>query len=196
MPAHQSVRAVHDSGLIAHTVRTRDASLVMQQRCFSAAMSRFSRRILLLLAGALVQACSRRPSCQLLQMGELDTSIPDDGQLCPQRVDAMRVIWDEGRDYWLPLTCEGVTGKCNLVHGEYAQAGREIKTVTLSMDNEGETIYVQAAAFTDYGTFQVAIDSLHSKAHLHDDRICFDLSIEILDGGSSRERWQGTLRRK
>ncbi len=64
------------------------------------------------------------------------------------------------------------------------------------IDEESESLYAQVAFDTDYGLYVGAAYDAESNAHLHEDRICFDLRILRLDGLRALEQWTGALRRR
>ena len=67
------------------------------------------------------------------------------------------------------------------------------RSVVAIVQNNGRSVYVQAALFTDTGAYIAAVDDALSKAHIHENTLCFDITLERLDGSGGTETWKGQL---
>lgn len=108
---------------------------------------------------------------------------------CPRFQDGLHVTSDvEDRVEPLRRADSGRWGIDALAEfGSWAEKRR----VTFDGSTLGGRIH--ASYDTDYGFYVGSIGG-ESKAHLHDDTLCFDLIVVRGDGSNRRERWQGEMK--
>jgi hypothetical protein len=63
--------------------------------------------------------------------------------------------------------------------------------VTVVIGEQGAK-YLQAAFDTDYGAFAGAVSE--ARVHEHEGMLCFQLSVERLDGSGNTEQWLGHVK--
>jgi len=69
----------------------------------------------------------------------------------------------------------------------------EQRCLTLAFDEKGGSARASIAFDTDYGLYLGTVDPVRSSAHRHGSVLCFDLSVDRLDGSGFRERWRGEV---
>jgi hypothetical protein len=114
------------------------------------------------------------------------------GRPCPGALGELLVTSDEMGVHHFPvvLTDSGRTGLC--VVAAYSDGGVPTRMVTFFIQEPH--VYVQTGMHTDCGDFAGAVEAHSSTVHLHGDRLCFDLSVDLLNGGPTHERWAGQLK--
>jgi hypothetical protein len=99
-------------------------------------------------------------------------------------------------DYWSdphdePLVEMELGSQRRTLFARFSRSWAEKRSVFFVIQERA--IEVDVRFDTDYGSYAGAVDGDLSRAHVHPDELCFDLSLERLDGSGSVERWQGRL---
>jgi hypothetical protein len=128
---------------------------------------------------------------RLLPLARITSSRPPPHEPCPGALGELLVTSEGTAAANEPLVISDLGRDGHSVVAVYSRHWSLSRSVTFFIRDQ--QVWVQAGTDTDIGDYQGAIDAPSSTVHLHGDRLCFDLSVELLDGGPTHERWVGQI---
>ena len=122
---------------------------------------------------------------------DLPLSPPPQPVGCLELSHTLHVVTGVTKDLFEPMTEKRISRDRRTIRVEFSGHWAERRVALFLLDERAVTV---AAFFdTDTGLYLGPVVAEGSSAHLHGDRLCFDLSVRRMDGSSRIERWRGQV---